>query len=116
MFDPVGIIVVDPQGRSEDALTEAALVDGVVDLEYGEPAEIYTDPAKLAEARDALARAGIKISDVYLGMRAKQKTALHDRELSDALTFLEAVEEHEDVQRAFSNLEVSDAALEALVR
>jgi YebC/PmpR family DNA-binding regulatory protein len=115
MFEPVGILVVDPQGRSEDALTETALVDGVVDLEYGEPTEIYTDPAKLAEARGALQKAGIKISDVYLGVRAKQKTALHGRELSDALNFLEALEEHEDVQRVFSNVEVSEAALEALV-
>ena len=115
MFDPVGIVAVDPQGRSEDALTEAALVDGVIDLEYGESTEIYTHPAKLADVRAALQKAGIKISDVYLGMRAKQKTALRDRELSDALNFLEALEEHEDVQRVFSNLEVSEAALEALV-
>jgi YebC/PmpR family DNA-binding regulatory protein len=114
MFDPVGIVAVDPQGRSEDALTEAALVDGVVDLEYGEPTEIYTDPAKLAEVRAALQKTGIKISDAYLGVRAKQKTALRDRELADSLNFLEAFEEHEDVQRVFSNLEVSEAALEAL--
>jgi YebC/PmpR family DNA-binding regulatory protein len=32
MFDTVGIIVVSAEGRSEDAMTEAALVDGVVDL------------------------------------------------------------------------------------
>jgi YebC/PmpR family DNA-binding regulatory protein len=115
MFDPVGIIVADPQGRSEDALTEAALVDGVVDLEYGDPTEIYTDPARLAEARDALKKTGMRISDVHLGVRAKQKTALRERELTDALNFLETLEEHEDVQRVFSNLEVSEAALEALV-
>jgi len=115
MFDPVGIIVADPQGRPEDAFTETALVDGVVDLEYGDPAEIFTDPTKLAEERDALQKTGMKVSDVHLGVRAKQKTALRDRELAGALTFLEALEEHEDVQRVFWNLEVSDAALEALV-
>ncbi len=115
MFDPVGIVAVDPQGRSEDALTEAALVDGVVDLEYGEPSEIYTDPAQLAEVRDSLRESGIKISGAYLGVRAKQRTALHDRDLAEALNFLEALEEHEDVQRLFSNLQVSEAALEALV-
>jgi YebC/PmpR family DNA-binding regulatory protein len=115
MFDAVGIVAADPQGRSEDALTEAALVDGVIDLEYGDPTEIYTDAAKLAEVRAALQKAGVKISDAYLGVRAKQKAALRERELTDALNFLEALEEHEDVQRVFSNLEVSEAALEALV-
>lgn len=114
MFDPVGIIVVDPAGRSEDAMTEAALVDGVIDLEYGEPTEIYTEPDALASVRDALRAAGIKISDMYLGARAKQKTQLEGEELTAALSFLDALEEHEDVQRVFSNLEVSEAALEAL--
>ena len=114
MFDPVGIIVVDPAGRNEDAMTEAALVDGVVDLEYGEPTEIYTEPAALAEVRDALRGAGMKISDVYLGARAKQKVAPHGEELGAALNFLEALEDHEDVQRVFSNIDVSEAALEAL--
>jgi YebC/PmpR family DNA-binding regulatory protein len=114
MFEPVGIVTVDPEGRSEDALTEAALVDGVIDLEYGEPAEIYTEPTALAEARDALRAAGLKISGFYLGMRAKQKVAPQGDELTAVLNFLEALEEHEDAQRVFSNLEVSEAALEAL--
>jgi YebC/PmpR family DNA-binding regulatory protein len=114
MFDPVGIVVVDPDGRSEDGMTEAALVDGVVDLEYGEPTEIYTEPSSLAEVRDALSRAGLKISGFYLGVRAKQKVSPQGDELNAALSFLEALDDHEDVQRVFSNLEVSEAALEAL--
>jgi len=114
MFDPVGIVIVDPDGRSEDAMTEAALVDGVIDLEYGEPTEIYTEPTSLAGVRDALRESGMKISDVYLGVRAKQKVSPHGEDLTAALNFLEALEEHEDIQRVFSNLDVSEAALEAL--
>jgi transcriptional/translational regulatory protein YebC/TACO1 len=49
-----------------------------------------------------------------LGARAKQKAQLQGEELTAALNFLEALEEHEDVQRVFSNLEVSEATLEAL--
>jgi YebC/PmpR family DNA-binding regulatory protein len=114
MFDPVGIVVVDPQGRSEDAMTEAALVNGVIDLEYGEPTEIYAEPASLADVRDSLRNAGLKISDAYLGARAKQRIAPHGEQLSAALNFIDALEEHEDVQRVFSNIDVSEAALEAL--
>jgi YebC/PmpR family DNA-binding regulatory protein len=114
MFDPVGIVAVDSDGRSEDAMTEAALVDGVIDLEYAETTEIYTEPAALAEVRDALRNAGLKITAFYLGVRAKQKAAPQGDDLNAALNFLEALEEHEDVQRVFSNLEVSEAALEAL--
>ena len=114
MFEPVGVLEVDPQGRSEDTLTEAALVEGVIDLEFGNPAEIYTDPARLAAARIALEKAGLKISGAFLGVRRRQKTELSGTALSDALNFLEALDEHEDVQRVFSNLDASEAALEAL--
>jgi transcriptional/translational regulatory protein YebC/TACO1 len=114
MFDAVGILEVDPQGASEDALTESALVDGVVDVDYSETrAYIYTEPAQLAAARDAL-RGGLKLADVYLGVRAKQTVAPEGSELAAALAFLDVLEEHEDVQHVFSNLDVSEAALEAL--
>lgn len=114
MFDPVGVIEIDAQGRAEDDLTEAALVEGVIDLDYGQPSEIYTDPVRLGEARSALQQAGMKVTDTFLGVRAKQKITLSGSNLSDALNFLDALEEHEDAQRVFSNLDVSEAALEAL--
>ena len=115
MFESVGIVEVDPQGKSEDALTEAALVYGVVDVDYSESRSyIYTEPVQLAAARDALRTAGLKIADVYLGVRAKQTVAPEGSELAAALAFLDVLEEHEDVQHVFSNLDVSEAALEAL--
>ncbi|MGC2130418.1 MAG: YebC/PmpR family DNA-binding transcriptional regulator [Candidatus Aquilonibacter sp.] len=114
MFDAVGVIEVDPQGASEDALTESALVDGVIDVDYTPTrAYIYTVPAQLAAARDAL-RGELKLADVYLGVRAKQTVAPEGSELAAALAFLEVLEDHEDIQHVFSNLDVSEAALEAL--
>jgi YebC/PmpR family DNA-binding regulatory protein len=116
MFDAVGIVEVEPQRLSEDQLMERSLVDGVLDLEYGDPISyVYTEPAQLTSARDALRAAGLKVSDAYLGMRAKQKVAPQGNELGEALAFLDALEEHEDVQRVFSNIEISEAAMGALV-
>ncbi|MGA8533816.1 MAG: YebC/PmpR family DNA-binding transcriptional regulator [Candidatus Tumulicola sp.] len=115
MFDAVGVVEADPQGKSEDRFTEDALVDGVDDVEYDpDAATVYTNPAKLASARDALQARGLKISDIYLGARAKMRVALHGEQLTAAIAFLEALDEHEDVQRVFSNLDVSDVPLEAL--
>ena len=115
MFEAVGIVEADPGGETEDRFTERALVDGVEDVEYDPGvATVYTAPAMLASARNALQAAGLKLSGAYLGMRAKTKIELQGNELAAALTFLEALEEHEDVQRVFGNLEVSDASLEAL--
>jgi len=114
LFDPVGIVEIDPAGKSEEALMDQALIEGVEDIEYDrELSIIYTQPARLAGVRDEL-RARAKMSDAYLGMRAKTKLELQGNELTAALTFLEALEEHEDVQRIFSNLDFSRVPAEAL--
>ena len=115
MFDPVGILEVNPAGKTEEALMEQALIDDVEDIEYDdELAAIYTQPARLAGVRDELRARGAKISDAYLGMRAKNRIELKGNELAAALAFLEALEEHEDVQRVFSNLDFSRVTAEAL--
>jgi YebC/PmpR family DNA-binding regulatory protein len=115
MFDPVGIVEIDPGGKSEDGLMEEALIDGVEDIEYDpELAVIYTQPAKLAGVRDDLRARAFKVSDAYLGMRARSKLELQGDGLSAALAFLEALEEHEDIQRLFSNLDFTNVPAEAL--
>jgi transcriptional/translational regulatory protein YebC/TACO1 len=94
---------------------EEALVDGVDDIEYDpDSATIYTQTTMLAGARDALRERGARISDVYLGMRPKTKVELSGGELSQALSFLDALEEHEDIARVFSNLDFDAVPLEAL--
>lgn len=115
MFDVVGILECDSQRKAEDAFTEDALVDGVDDVEYDEESSVvYTEPSALADVREALRARGFKITDMYLGVRAKTKAEVSDEQTREALAFLDAIDEHEDVRRTFSNLHVSDAALEAL--
>jgi YebC/PmpR family DNA-binding regulatory protein len=112
MFEPVGFIEIDPKGRSEERLTEDVLVDGVEDLEYDAQAStVYTQLSAVAAVRDALRERGLPPSDAYLGMRAKTKVELRGAPLSQTLAFLEALDEHEDVQRFFSNLDLTDAAV-----
>jgi YebC/PmpR family DNA-binding regulatory protein len=115
MFDPVGIVEVVPAGRSEETLMDEALIDGVDDIEYdADVTAIYTQPTRLAGVRDDLRARGIKVSDAYLGMRAKTRLELQGARLVAALAFLEALEEHEDSQRVFSNLDFSRVPAEAL--
>ena len=116
MFEPRGLIDVDPQGRSEERLMEDALVDGVVDIRFGSgtEAEIVTEPAALASVRESLARHGLVATGMVLGVEPTTRVAPEGPELAAALDFLEALDEHEDVQRVFSNLDVDDAQIEAL--
>lgn len=120
MFEPRGLIEVDPGRRNEDELTEAALVEGVVDVHFpanpgdGEPAEIVTEPGALANVREALERAGIRVTAMVLGVEPKSRVAPQGDEIAAALDLLEALDGHEDVQRVYSNIELTDAQIEAL--
>ena len=115
MFEPRGIVDVRPGRLNEDALTEGALVDGVIDVRYDpELAEIITEPTALMAVKDALEAAGLDVASARLAMEAKQTTRPADSETLKVVTFLEALEEHEDVQNVFSNADFDDAALEAL--
>ncbi len=114
MFDPRGLVEIDPRGLDEDALTERVLVDGVIDVRFGEPAEIVTEPAELGVVRHALDAAGLAITSAALGVVAKATHAVPAPDTERVLAFLDALDEHEDVQRVYSNVEFDDAALEAL--
>jgi YebC/PmpR family DNA-binding regulatory protein len=114
MFEPRGLLDLETGSRSEDDVTELVLLEGVVDLRYGEPSEIVTDPAALAAVRELLVKAGAHVSSMVLGVVAKTTVTPEAADLAAVMAFLDALEEHEDVQRVFSNLEVSDAQLEAL--
>ncbi len=59
MFEPRGLIEVENGGRDEEALTEAALIDGVVDVHFDDGSTegrsvVATEPAALAAVREAL--------------------------------------------------------------
>jgi transcriptional/translational regulatory protein YebC/TACO1 len=114
MFEPCGALEVDPAGLGEEALTEVLLVDGVIDIRYGEPTHVITEFTALAAVREALGKRGIRVISAQPDMEAKTIVAPADAELGAVLAFLDALEEHEDVQRVYSNVEVDEAKLEAL--
>ena len=117
MFEPRGLIEVENGALNEDALTERALVEGVVDVRYssdGEPSEIVTEPAALAAARERLSAAGLRVKSMVLGVEPRQSVTPQDEELREIVGLLDALEEHEDVVRVYSNAEFNLAQLEAL--
>jgi len=115
MFESRGLIEIDPQRLSEDELTERALVDGVIDVRWGQPSEIVTEPALLMAAKDQLEAAGLQVISAQLVMEAKQTSRPGETDTNKVLEFLDALEEHEDVQRVYSNADFDEAALEALL-
>jgi len=117
IFEPRGLLEVENGKLDEEALTEAALVDGVVDVHFdadGGRSEIVTEPGELAAVREELNAKGLRVTSLVLGVEPKQVVAPTADQTRAVVEFLDALEEHEDVQRVFSNAELDAAALEAL--
>jgi YebC/PmpR family DNA-binding regulatory protein len=115
IFEQRGVIEVDPQTLSEDELTEKALVEGVIDVRFDELAEVITEPTLLMAVKDQLEAAGLHVKSAQLVMEAKTTSRPSTADTGKVLTFLDALEDHEDVQRVFSNADFDEAALEALL-
>ncbi len=119
MFESRGLLEVENGNRDEDALTEAALVDGVVDVHFDDGSAegrsiVATQPEELAAVREALARSGLRVTSMVLGVEPKASVTPGDDDLREVVGLLDALEEHEDVQRVFSNTKLELAQLEAL--
>jgi YebC/PmpR family DNA-binding regulatory protein len=117
IFEPRGFLEIEHGKLDEDALTEAVLIEGVVDVRYGvEPgrSEVVTEPTALAAVREGLIAKGLRVTSLVLGVEPKQSVSPEPAQTQAVVEFLDALEEHEDIQRVFSNAELDAAALEAL--
>ncbi len=119
IFEPRGLLEVEQGALDEEGLIEAALVDGVVDVHYDDGSEegrsiVATEPAALAAVREALVARGLRVTSMVLGVEPKQSVAPAGDDVSGIAGLLDALEEHEDVQRVYSNATFDFAALEAL--
>ena len=119
MFDSRGFIEIQTGDLSEDEITEKVLAagDGVIDVRYGpENTEVVTEDTALGKVREALSGSGLRVTSAYVGMDAKQPIHHDGQALSKIIAFLDALEEHEDVQHVYSNLVLDEAQVEALAR
>lgn len=111
-FDQRGYISAPRNGQSEDKLFEMALDAGADDIEIGEESvEIYTVPDQLHAVRTALEKAGLKAESAELVMKPKNVTSLAAKDAVSVMGLIDALEELDDVQQVYSNLDFSKEAV-----
>jgi YebC/PmpR family DNA-binding regulatory protein len=103
-FAHVGIIeAANPSATdAEAAAIEAGAQDVEPDGEGGY--RFYTDPPDLDAANRALAAQGWTVSSVVLGWRPKNPVSVDAAARPEVETFLEAIDEDDDVQRIYVGL------------
>jgi YebC/PmpR family DNA-binding regulatory protein len=112
LFDQLGLITVRADGADPDELALLAIDAGAEDIKTEDGAvEVYTAPTDLKLVQDALAGQGVEIEDAAITMQPKTTLDLDEAETLKNLRLLERLEDLDDVQEVYSNLEVSDAVL-----
>jgi YebC/PmpR family DNA-binding regulatory protein len=114
-FDRVGHLLIDASRYEEDAALEAALEAGAEDLQSeGDAYLVTTDPSSFHDVQEAIRTGGIDIMEASIAMAPKTTVRVEGRDAEKLVMLLEALEEHEDVQNVYSNLDIDEALLAEL--
>jgi YebC/PmpR family DNA-binding regulatory protein len=110
MFEKKGYIVVDKAAKSEDELFEIVTDAGAEDLRDDEDNfEIITAPADFERVLEAVKKSGVEPQVAEIEMVAKEYKKLEGTEAKQMLKLMEALEDHDDVQKVTANFDLSDA-------
>jgi transcriptional/translational regulatory protein YebC/TACO1 len=114
-FTRKAYITVPAEGNDPDKIFELVVDAGADDIIPGDPEiEIYAPAENFHTVVQALEGAGIKINESELRMEPNQKIELDPESSVQVMKLIEQLEELDDVQAVYGNLEYSDAALAAL--
>jgi len=116
LFKPRGLIVVEKSAAAEDVLLEHALEAGADDVNTeGDVYEVLTPLADFDTVRDAVTAAGIAIQSAEATKIAAVQVPIGESHAGTVLKLIEALEDHDDVQRVYANYSVPDELLARLV-
>jgi YebC/PmpR family DNA-binding regulatory protein len=112
LFDSRGVILVRGDADTLESIALESIDAGAEDFSISDDTlEIYSTPSDLESVRSALAERNIEIESADLAMIPKSTIALESKEAMSTLRLMERLEDLDDVQRVYSNIEMSDALL-----
>lgn len=114
MFDKRGYFALGKAGLDEDNFMELALELGVEDAEVqDEVYELYCAAEEYASVRDELEGRGLQVESRALAMVPKNEVELDPETAVRVLNLMDAIEDQDDVQNVWSNLNVDADILAA---
>ena len=114
LFDKKGQIIFNE--GDEDTLMEAALEAGAEDMIAEEGTfEVLTSPEEFEAVREALIKAGFdNPASAQITMVPQNTTTLNEKGALSFFKFLDMLEDNDDVQNVFSNMDVPDEVMEKI--
>jgi YebC/PmpR family DNA-binding regulatory protein len=115
MFERKGQMTLDATKYDEDAALEAALEAGATDLvRDGDQYTVTTEPADLHAVLDALKARGLTPKEPELAMVPTNTIKVEATDAGTLLRLMEALDDHDDVSKVFSNFDIDAETLAAV--
>ena len=116
MFHRKGEIVVSKEQASEDKMLDIVLEAGADDLkDDGSGWYVVTPPEAMEKVKEALSKAGITPASAEIGMVPQNYIKLTGTQATQMVRLVEALEEHDDVQRVYANFDIDESEIQAAV-
>ncbi|WP_084078216.1 YebC/PmpR family DNA-binding transcriptional regulator [Demequina sp. NBRC 110057] len=114
LFSRKGQVVVPKDGTDEDAVMEATLEAGAEEIaDGGDVFEITSEATDVVAVRTALQDAGIDYDSAEAAWVPSMKVDLDVEGARKMLRLIDALEDCDDVQNVYANMDASDEVLEA---
>jgi YebC/PmpR family DNA-binding regulatory protein len=114
IFEKKGYIVVEKKAKPEEELFELAIEAGADDLRDDEDNfEIITSPEKFDGVMSAVKAAGIEPQVAEVENVPQNYIKLEGADARQMLKLMEALEDHDDVQKVSANFDISEADMAA---
>jgi YebC/PmpR family DNA-binding regulatory protein len=116
-FEQKGLINIPLNGQDPDEVTLAAIDAGATDVDAPDAGAILvtTEPADLESVRRALATGGYEADSAELSMEPTTKVEIgDDTTAKQVLTFMERLEDLDDVQNVYANFDIPAELMERL--
>ena len=109
MFNRKGVIEYDAQVVSEEKLMEEALEAGAEDIQTDDGIiTVTTDPGDFASVLEALQEKGFESVSAEVSMVPATYMSLEAETIRKVLKMVERLEEDDDVQNVYTNLDIPD--------
>ncbi len=114
MFEKKGYIIVDKAAKAEEELFELAIDAGAEDLRDDEENfEIITSQENFDGVLGAVKSAGLEPQVAEVTMVPQNYVKLEGADARQMLKLMEALEDHDDVQKVSANFDISEADMAA---
>ena len=114
-FEPKGVVTLEESAATEEQLFETAVGAGAEDVSLtGGEWFVTTAPSDLDAVRDALEKAKIAVKNAQFEKHAKNPKTVGGRDAQVCINLTEALEDNDDVQKVWSDFDVSEEELAQL--